>query len=62
MKTTSARAINIMAKIAADEEGIGPLERGRGRYLQKDYPGALSAFTEVCRSSFSLVIGMQPSQ
>jgi hypothetical protein len=29
------------------EEGMGPLERGRRRYQQKDYPGALEAFTEV---------------
>jgi hypothetical protein len=29
------------------EEGIGPLERGRRRYRQKDYSGALEAFTEV---------------
>jgi hypothetical protein len=49
-----------MAPPAADEEGMGPLERGRRRYQQKDYSGALSAFTEVCGScmSFSLVISV----
>ena len=49
-----------MAALAADEDGMGPLERGRRRYQQKDYSGALSAFTEVCVScmSFSLVIGV----
>ena len=26
---------------------MGPLERGRRRYQQKDYSGALEAFTEV---------------
>jgi F-box/TPR repeat protein Pof3 len=36
-----------MAKEAIDEEGVGPLERGRNRYQQKNYSGALDAFTEV---------------
>jgi hypothetical protein len=33
--------------ISYREEGMGPLERGRRRYQQKDYSGALEAFTEV---------------
>jgi hypothetical protein len=33
--------------ISCGEEGMGPLERGRRRYQQKDYSGALEAFTEV---------------
>jgi hypothetical protein len=36
-----------MAKEAIDEEGVGPLERGRNRYQQKNYSGALEAFAEV---------------
>jgi F-box/TPR repeat protein Pof3 len=30
-----------------DEEGMGPMERGRNRYQKKHYSGALQAFTEV---------------
>lgn len=37
----------MMSKQRADEEGMGPLERGRGRYQQKDYQNALAAFNEV---------------
>ncbi|TVY57708.1 F-box/TPR repeat protein pof3 [Lachnellula cervina] len=40
-----------MAPPAADEEGMGPLERGRRRYQQKDYSGSLSAFTEAVNMS-----------
>jgi hypothetical protein len=36
-----------MSKKSIDEEGMGPLERGRGRYQRKDYKGALEAFTQV---------------
>ena len=36
-----------MGREGGDEEGLGPLERGRSRYQRKDYEGALSAFTEV---------------
>jgi hypothetical protein len=36
-----------MNKISVDEEGVGPLERGRRLYQQKDYPGALKAFSDV---------------
>jgi len=36
-----------MPKRSIDEEGMGPLERGRGRYQRKDYKGALDAFTQV---------------
>lgn len=39
-----------MSKQSFNEEGMGPLERGRGRYQKKDYPGALAAFKEVRRS------------
>ncbi|TVY36460.1 F-box/TPR repeat protein [Lachnellula subtilissima] len=40
-----------MAPPIADEEGMGPLERGRRRYQQKDYSGSLSAFTEAVNMS-----------
>jgi tetratricopeptide (TPR) repeat protein len=36
-----------MSNRSHGEEGIGPLERGRGRYSQKDYVGALAAFKEA---------------
>lgn len=36
-----------MAQPTLGEEGMGPLEKGRHRYSKKDYPGALSAFTDV---------------
>ena len=36
-----------MGRERSDEEGLGPLERGRSRYQRKDYEGALSAFSEV---------------
>lgn len=39
-----------MATPAADEEGMGPMERGRHRYAKANYAGALVAFTEVCIS------------
>jgi hypothetical protein len=42
--------------ISYEEEGIGPLERGRRRYQQKDYSGALEAFTEVS-STLKLIPG-----
>jgi hypothetical protein len=32
---------------AVNGEVMGPLERGRSRYQQKNYTGALDAFTEV---------------
>ena len=35
------------AKIPRDEEGVNPLERGRRLYQQKDYTGALEAFSDV---------------
>jgi hypothetical protein len=37
-----------------DEEGMGPLERGRRRYQKKDFAGALEAFTEVPTAFLSL--------
>ncbi|RDL39130.1 uncharacterized protein BP5553_03470 [Venustampulla echinocandica] len=40
-----------MVNSAADEEGLGPVERGRKRYYQKDYAGALTAFTEAVNTS-----------
>ncbi|TVY75748.1 F-box/TPR repeat protein pof3 [Lachnellula suecica] len=40
-----------MGKPAADDEGMGPLERGRRRYQEKDYARALSAFTEAVNMS-----------
>jgi hypothetical protein len=43
------KAIRI-ARPAADEEGMGPMEKGRHRYAKGDYSGALAAFTEVCVS------------
>lgn len=39
------------SKTVPDEQGMGSVERGRGRYLRKDYPGALEAFTQVCYTS-----------
>ena len=36
-----------MSNNSISEQGIGPLERGRGRYQRKDYSGALEAFTQV---------------
>lgn len=36
-----------MSKQRSDEEGMGPLEQGRGRYQLKDYANALVAFNEV---------------
>ncbi|CZT41223.1 uncharacterized protein RSE6_00942 [Rhynchosporium secalis] len=40
-----------MANQIAREEGMGPLERGRLRYKQKDYSAALKAFNEAVMSS-----------
>ncbi|KAM3074201.1 hypothetical protein ACMFMG_002978 [Clarireedia jacksonii] len=34
-----------------DEEGMGPMERGRNRYQKKHYSGALQAFTEAVNIS-----------
>ncbi|PQE21115.1 f-box domain protein [Rutstroemia sp. NJR-2017a WRK4] len=34
-----------------DEEGMGPMEKGRNRYQKKHYAGALQAFTEAVRMS-----------
>jgi hypothetical protein len=42
-----------MSTPAADEEGLGPMERGRHRYAKANYAGALVAFTEVCISRSS---------
>jgi hypothetical protein len=42
------------------EKGMGPLERGRFRYQQKDYSGALEAFT-VVRSVPTLVASIPDS-
>jgi hypothetical protein len=42
-----------MVTPAADEEGMGPMEKGRHRYAKGDYAGALAAFTEVCFSQSS---------
>jgi hypothetical protein len=39
------------------EVGVGPIDRGRRRYQDKDYKGALSAFTEV-----SLLIRLNKSR
>jgi hypothetical protein len=36
-----------MSKQRFDEEAIGPLERGRGRYQQQDYDSALQFFNDV---------------
>ena len=36
-----------MSKQNVDEEGMGPLQRGRGRYDNKEYDAALEAFNEV---------------
>jgi hypothetical protein len=36
-----------MANKPLDEEGMGPLEQGRGRYQRKDYTGALESFAQV---------------
>ena len=36
-----------MSKQRVDEEGMGPLERGRGRYQQQDYDSALHFFNDV---------------
>lgn len=32
---------------AGEDVGVSPVERGRRQYLQKDYRGALEAFSEV---------------
>jgi len=41
----------------AAEEGMGCVERGRLRYQQKNYAGALEAFTEaVAQSTGSLLL------
>ena len=37
-----------MARKTDQEEGMNAIERGRFRYKQKDYDGALEAFSEVC--------------
>ncbi|RDW81998.1 hypothetical protein BP6252_03110 [Coleophoma cylindrospora] len=37
--------------IYPQEEGMGPLERGRHRYALKDFSGAMEAFTEAVRIS-----------
>ncbi len=39
--------INTMVRIQAGEEGLSPYERGRRRYKQADYAGAIEAFNEV---------------
>jgi hypothetical protein len=36
-----------MKVLRRDEDGMGPLERGRKRYQEKDYKGAVEAFTDV---------------
>lgn len=36
---------------AISEEGLGPVERGRIRYLAKNYTGALEAFTQAVKQS-----------
>ena len=43
--------------MSAAEEGMGCVERGRLRYQQKNYPGALEAFSEaVAQSTGSLLL------
>ncbi|TAQ84769.1 hypothetical protein B7494_g6925 [Chlorociboria aeruginascens] len=42
---------NDMSRPEIDEEGMGPAERGRGRYQRKDYTGALEAFTTAVNMS-----------
>lgn len=44
-----------------EEEGMGPLEKGRHRYQKKNYQGALAAFAEVglvgtCQSSRTISV------
>ncbi|PVH80762.1 hypothetical protein DL98DRAFT_515158 [Cadophora sp. DSE1049] len=39
-----------MARKAIEEEGMNAIERGRFRYKQKDYDGALEAFSEAVTS------------
>ena len=41
------RSQNQMLKARVDEKGMGPLERGRGRYQRKEYDLALQAFSQV---------------
>lgn len=36
-----------MERLAFDEEGLSPAEKGRQRYQGKDFVGAIEAFTEV---------------
>jgi len=36
-----------MEKLTFDEEGLSPTEKGRQRYQEKDFAGAIEAFTEV---------------
>lgn len=42
-----------MARKTDQEEGMNAIERGRFRYKQKDYDGALEAFNEV-RTTYEL--------
>jgi hypothetical protein len=44
-----------MSKKLSGEEGMSPLERGRRRYLNKDFAGALEAFTEVGSLNYFLI-------
>ncbi|KAL3422553.1 hypothetical protein PVAG01_06709 [Phlyctema vagabunda] len=34
-----------------EEDGMGPMERGRRRYQMKDFEGALKAFSEAIKTS-----------
>ncbi len=43
-----------MVRIQAGEEGMSPYERGRRRYKQADYTGAIEAFNEVGASILDL--------
>jgi F-box/TPR repeat protein Pof3 len=38
------------------EEGMGPMDKGRHRYAQGDYAGALVAFSEVSASHLVLLL------
>jgi hypothetical protein len=49
----SYRTTTEMAGHSIHEEGMGPLERGRSRYQQRNWSGAVEAFSEV-RSDRSL--------
>ncbi|CAG8951570.1 hypothetical protein HYFRA_00007486 [Hymenoscyphus fraxineus] len=45
-----------MAQPVPGEEGMGPLEKGRRRYQKKDFPAALSAFTDAVDISTSHIL------